>query len=84
MYIILEYDGFRYFIFECSVESPDSLLGAVAVRLNFFKKYKDGAEIRFVVTSFLLPNGQIVPAVQSLEHLPLLQEVIDALEVHFG
>ena len=80
MYTITEYGGFRYFMFERDVGSPDSLRGAVPAWLNFFKKYTDHGVIRFTVTSFLLADGTFVPAVRSRDHLPLLQEVQDALE----
>lgn len=72
-------DGFRYYTID-AVDSPDTLSNAVPASLSFFTTIAEKREIRFVITSFLLPNGRFVRAVQSADHVPLLREVIEALE----
>lgn len=73
-----ENDGCQYFTLHNA--DPELLASAVAARLDFFKKYRADGEIRFAVTSFLLPDGRMITAVQSIPHVPLLWEVSTFLE----
>ena len=76
-------DGFRYYTIH-AVNSSDALSSAIPASLSFFTKITEEREIRFVITSFLLPDGRFVRAVQSADHVPFLREVIEALEAQRG
>ncbi|MCH7839722.1 MAG: hypothetical protein IID38_05750 [Planctomycetes bacterium] len=74
-------DSFRcFFTREELIESPRSLLNARIVRCDLFEKTIDGEVIRFVIQSLMLSDGRVIPMVEHPDHLPLMDEVLRALE----
>ncbi len=78
-------DSFRcFFTREELIKSPRSLLNARIVRCDLFEKTTDGEVIRFVIKSLMLSDGRVIPVVEHPDHLPLLDEVLRALESFNG
>lgn len=74
-------DSFRcFFTREELIKSPRSLLNARIVRCDLFEKTTDGKVIRFVIQSLMLSDGRVIPMVEHPDHLPLMDEVLRALE----
>ncbi len=78
-------DSFRCFLTRDQLnKSPRSLLHARMVRCDFFERTTDGEVIRFVIAWLMLSDGRVIPAVEHPDHLPLLDEVLRALETFNG
>lgn len=73
-----------FFTPEELIKSPRSLLHAQNVQRDLFEKTNDGEVIRFVIAWLMLSDGRIIPAVEHPGHLPLLDEVLKALESFNG
>ena len=72
----------RYFTRpECTT---DKVLNVCNVQRDLFQKTTDGEVIRFIIAWLTLSDGRLIPAVEHLEHLPLLDEVLKALETFNG
>ena len=69
-----------FFTREELIKSPRSLLNARIVRCDLFEKTIDGEVIRFVIQSLMLSDGRVIPMVEHPDHLPLMDEVLRALE----
>ncbi len=78
-------DFFRcFFTREELIKSPRSLLNARIVRCDLFEKSTDGEVIRFVIKSLMLSDGRVIPMVEHSDDLPLMDEVLRALESFDG
>ena len=78
-------DSFRcFFTREELIKSPRSLLHARMVRRDLFERTTDGEVIRFVIAWLKLSDGRVTPEVEHPDHLPLLDEVLKALETLNG
>ncbi len=73
-----------FFTREELIKSPRSLLNARIVRCDLFEKSTDGEVIRFVIKSLMLSDGRVIPIVEHPDHLPLMDEVLRALESFNG
>lgn len=79
------YHNNRYhYTFDELMDEHDTLEDAVEASTHFFTKQTPRGDIRFVVTSLLMTDGRLVPTVHSLQHMPLLREVLDSLELNNG
>ncbi len=71
----------RFFTRKGLITSPECLLQAQIIRCDIFEKRMDDQRTcRFHVTWLQLENGRIIPTVERPDLLPLLEEVLDALE----
>lgn len=69
-----------FFVRQGVLKPTENLGSALVVRRDRFIKQADGEDITFIVVSLMLVNGRIVRVVEDPEHLPLLDEMNDALE----
>ncbi len=66
---------------ECTT---DKVLNVRNVQRDLFGMKRDGEVIRFIIAWLMLSDGRLIPAVEHVEHLPLLDEVLKALESFNG
>ncbi len=73
-----------FFIRPEAIASPEDMLHTQIVQRDLFQKTTDGEVIHFIIAWLMLRDGRITPVVEHLEHLPLLDEVLKALESFHG
>ncbi len=66
---------------ECTT---DKVLNVRDIQRDLFGMKRDGKVIPFIIAWLTLSDGRIIPAVEHLEHLPLLDEMLKALETFHG
>ncbi len=66
------------------IAKVEDALHAQTVRHDVFEITSDGEVIRFVIKSLMLSDGRVIPMVEHPDHLPLLDEVLRALESFNG
>ncbi len=66
---------------ECTT---DKVLNVRDVQRVLFGIESDGEVIPFIIAWLTLTDGRIIPAVEHIEHLPLLDEMLKALESFHG
>ncbi|MGE0409482.1 MAG: hypothetical protein AB7P23_09515 [Amphiplicatus sp.] len=80
MIIEIEAEGRSFYTFGSAIPHGAPLEGAQAATINYFIRYTQTKPIYFTVISLLLIDGSRIPAVMARRRLPLLKEVLDALE----
>lgn len=64
--------------------TTDKVLNVRDVQRDLFGMKRDGEVIPFIIAWLILNDGRIIPAVEHVEHLPFLDEVLRALETFNG